>query len=88
MYANPLDPEVCLIFGLGLYFLMHPNIEGNFVFATTDDSRSQTTRFTKILKRVLTSKAKAKQLMRELGYTVADIASHSERKVRTAVNYA
>ncbi len=74
LYANPHQPETCVILALGIFFLCHP-VEGVALFAGNDPQQ----RFLKTLKRLLRTDAVQKELAAR-GLSATEFGSHSLRK--------
>jgi hypothetical protein len=77
-YANPLNPNVCIVTALGIYFAVYgvPTNANQFLF----DGKSQQDRFVDAIRRALELNPRLKAELDRLNITVEDIASHSFRK--------
>jgi hypothetical protein len=77
-YANPLNPNVCIVTALGIFFAVYgvPKNPRLNIF----EGKSQEKRFIDALRRVLALNPNIKAEMDRLNITVEDIASHSFRK--------
>ena len=75
MYANPLEPETCVVTALGVYFLVNPDIDGNEVFP----GKKQQTTLTNAMTIELGTEA-MQTLMKKLGHVAKDFGGHSARK--------
>ena len=76
VYANPLQPEICPILALGMYWLCFEfSTESNKLFPGS----KQDDRFNTTLGRVLESPAGKEELERR-GLSASDLGSHSVRK--------
>lgn len=87
VYANPLDPSICPVLALAIYFSTSmtwsvPDADGEQTATFVFPQNTQTSRFTKCLNR-LWSTEKGKAMLLAFGITAIDIGAHSFRKGST-----
>jgi hypothetical protein len=76
IYANPIEPVICNVLALGVYFLLHPNQSNEqFLF----DGESQNARYSSI-QRSFCNSENGKKLLGIYGLEPSDIGTHSVRK--------
>lgn len=75
VYANPLQPEICPILSLAMYFATYPEVRGNVLFP----GRVQDDRFSKQLAKVLAA-PELNALLVNSHIQASDIGTHSCRK--------
>jgi hypothetical protein len=76
-YANPLQPEVCFVTALGLYFVLHPKTEEDVKLF---GGASQYNHFLTELNHLLANNPAVMAQLVEEGLSPSDIGSHSNRK--------